>query len=256
MKLLLISDIHYGKDVNYPQFGPSDYVNTLGSKFPALFSKLMPKVNSFDIVFDLGDCISIEGPEEDFQTYSRFLNYFKNVKIPTVHLLGNHDTACLTREQLMHLNKTSKTYHSFDFKGFHHIVLDPQLKDGLFSIDEKQIEWLREDIKNIKLKTIVYSHYHCDEQSMEDNMYFCKKPEKAYIKEKKELRDIFEKSGKVKAFFCGHTHFFHKEKINGILYVTVPSFCENDGKGNPKGEYLELILNRFMTYIKLRKVVL
>jgi len=260
MKLLLISDVHFGKDMNYPLFGVSKFVSTFGSKFPSLFAKLIQKINESDLLVNIGDSIAIDllakDSKNDLETYRNFLKHFNDVKIPVKHLFGNHDTACMTRKELTELTKQSNTYFSFDLEGIHHIILDPQLIDSNFSIEDNQLSWLQKDLKKTNLMVIIYLHYRCDEQNMDDNVYFRDKKDKAFVRQKKELRKIFEDSGKVKLVFFGHTHYFHKENINDLLYVTVPSFTENDGTGEPCGSYLEVVIKSSIIDIAMKSIKL
>jgi hypothetical protein len=53
------------------------------------------------------------------------------------------------------------------------------------------------------------------------------------LQNRKIVREILEKSKKVKAFFSGHIHFYNKEIIKDIEYISIPSFSENDGEGKP-----------------------
>ena len=41
-----------------------------------------------------------------------------------------------------------------------------------------------------------------------------------------EVRDILEKSGKVKAVYQGHHHPGHRTVWNGIEYISLPAMCE------------------------------
>ena len=44
-----------------------------------------------------------------------------------------------------------------------------------------------------------------------------------------EIRDVLEKSNKVKSVFQGHFHPGFSSVHDGIKYITYPAMCENDG---------------------------
>jgi hypothetical protein len=48
------------------------------------------------------------------------------------------------------------------------------------------------------------------------------------VKNAAEVREILEKSGKVKAVWQGHYHTGHDSIINGISYHTLGAMCEGE----------------------------
>lgn len=242
MKILFLSDIHSGKDTNYPDVGGAEYVNTYGSQFPKLFSKLSDEMGKVDLVVNLGDAIADESAEKDAQTYKDFIQSFASSPVPVKHVIGNHDARWLTREQLCEIADQPKNYFSFDLGEYHHIILDARFDGYPFTMGSEQLVWLKEDLAATRLPTIAYLHYPADEQDMSKNYYFKGQNDRVFVKEKIELRNIFEESKKVCLVMSGHTHFFQESTINGIRYVTAPSFTENDGIGNPCGAFMVISL--------------
>lgn len=255
MKLLLLSDVHFGRDVMYPT-SRNESFGTHGLKFPAIFSKIISKLNEADILVNLGDGISAQGQEIDGIMYRKFLDYFDGIQIPVYHVIGNHDTTNLTRDQLMRLTGQKHTYFSFDKAGFHHIILDSKWKGYPEAIDDDQISWLKDDLENAKHASIVYMHYPCDEQNLEDNPFFSGHENWLFIRQKEELRKIFEESGNVKLVAFGHSHYFNLQKISNIIYLNAPSFTQTDGKGNPTGEYIEVVMDPSIINIDIRNIKL
>ncbi len=253
MKILIITDIHYGEDTNYPQYMGEDYVNSFGSQFEKFLPNLKNLIAEHDLVINLGDLIHEVDMESDLKQYKKAMELLEMGK-PVKHVLGNHDFRCLSKEQLSELIGTKKPYYSFDFKNYHHIVLDSfrNSRQEPCRIDEEQKLWLEKDLSAINLPTIVYCHYLLDNQSIESNYIFKNKPDRVFIENKENIRKILEASGKVLAVFSGHLHFFHEEIINNIKYITVPAFTENDGNNKPKAECLSVILedNKVTTNVK------
>ncbi len=244
MKILIISDIHYGKDTNYPQLVSKDYISSFGSQFEKYLPKFQALITEHDLVIDLGDLISEENPDVDVALYKKIVSLFGNSK-PVKFVLGNHEVRNVTKDPLLQVIGEEKAYYSFDIGGYHHIILDSfrNSRQEPCRIDSEQINWLKNDLEKTTFSSIVYCHYVLDDQSIENNYYFKNKPDRAFIQNKEEVRKIFEDSKKVVAVFSGHLHFYNQEKINNILYTTTPAFTENDGSGKPKADCLSVILN-------------
>lgn len=255
MKIFLITDINHGKNSNYPSLKGLEYINVYGEDYQKLIPILKREMDSCDLVINLGDFILAESEEKDREAYKEALNLL-STKTPIKHVAGNHDLRNLSRERWSLLAGEDSSYYSFDMGGYHHIVLNGNVTEprGPYHISEKQLLWLEEDLKNTMHRTIVYAHHPLDKQSMDDNYYFKDKPERTSINNKYFVRRILEKSEKVLAVFSGHTHFYNKEEIEGILYFTVPSFLENNGKHAPKAEYGIALLERDRVTLSIKKV--
>lgn len=255
MNIFLITDIHYGKDINYPKLAGEDYVNLFGAKISGLSEKLISEMEKSDLVINLGDFICNENQEKDIETYKNALSFISS-KILTKHVPGNHDLLNITREKWPELVAESKTYYSFDIGGYHHIVLDGTRTEprGPHYIGDEQLKWLEVDIAKTTLNSIVYCHYPLDNQSMENNYYFKDKPENGSLSNRYFVRRILERSGKVMAVFSGHTHFYNQQEINGIMYCTVPSFSENNGTNEPKLEYVVATISENQVTAEVKKI--
>lgn len=246
MKILVFSDAHFGDDINYDIIGGLKYVNAFGSQFPSIIKKLKSEFKKYDLVVNLGDSIFNKSKKDDPIIYKEFLRFFKDVKTPMIHLLGNHDLRFISRKQLNDFLKQEKSYYSKDSVGIHHIVLSARSHHMGFHphLSKTQIEWLKRDLRKTKLPTVVYTHFLLDEQSIKENYYFNTfKKNMVLIEERKEVRDILEKSKKVLLVVNGHTHFYHQQIIKGIIYLNAPSITENDGKGKPTKKYMEIIID-------------
>jgi len=106
-----------------------------------------------------------------------------------------------------------------------------------YLIREDQKKWLTKSLNETKFPTLIYLHHPIDDQSMENNYYFKNRPQSSCVSNRGEVRSILEKSEKVVAVFNGHTHFFSAQEVNGIRYITVPSFAENNGEHKPNLQF-------------------
>lgn len=243
MKILIITDIHYGEDTNYLKLIDKDYVNLFGSQFEKYLPNIKTLVKEHDLTINLGDLINGSDTESDLIQYKKAVEFFGKEK-PVKYVLGNHELRTLSRSQLVEIIGEKKPYYSFDLNNYHHIVLDGfrDFEEDLYKIDKEQLVWLQKDLKDTNLLSLIYCHYVFDNQSLDSNYYF-NKPQRVFIENKEEVRKIFEDSKKIIAVFSGHLHFFHQEIINGIKYITAPAFSENDGNHKPKAECLSIDLN-------------
>lgn len=191
-----------------------------------------------DLLVNLGDDIEDEGREADLARYTECQDILRTAKAELVNVAGNHDTIHLTRDDLARIWKhEGPLFYSMDRAGFHLAVLHTlERKDVEVRIPHAQLDWLKEDLARTKLPTIVLMHHSASEQDLEDSRWFKGLAHLALVKERLELRRIFEESGKVRAVFNGHVHRNYLDVIAGIPYVTIQSLIENlddDAPGRP-----------------------
>ncbi len=258
MKIFLITDIHHGEDTNYERLGGLEYVNVYGAQFRDIIPKLYSEIESCDLVVNLGDFIHDTGPE-DMETYKEAMKLLET-NTTTKHVRGNHDSWNITKEEWAALIGEDKSYYDFDLGGYHHIVLDCNRAENKASvpylISEEQREWLKSSLEKTSLKTLVYLHHPVDEQSMENNYYFKDHPERSSVTNKIEVTSLLEASQKVLAVFTGHTHFLSDQTVNGIRYITVPSFGENDGSHKPNAKYAIVSLEGDTIEVEIKQVLI
>ncbi len=105
-------------------------------------------------------------------------------------------------------------------------------------ITDEQIKWLKEELKKTDKDCIVFVHAGLADQDLTGNPWFEGRPEFCLIKNRDEIRNILENSGKVKAVFNSHLHWDKKHTHNSIPYFTLQSLVENeDDKGVPSQAY-------------------
>ncbi|MCX7948980.1 MAG: metallophosphoesterase [Treponemataceae bacterium] len=183
-------------------------------------------------------------------------------KGPRYHVMGNHDTDQLSKEDVStkivnggtgEIIPKGKTYYSFDKGGIHFVVLDACYKaDGNpysgvpgspgsgyswsdANIPAVEVEWLKNDLASTKLPTIVFSHQLLCPLEQVDAAY-----DPAHsVKNAAEIRSILEKSGVVVAAFAGHYHDGGYMKVNGIHYVCLQA---NAAYGNDASYHNQYVL--------------
>lgn len=176
-----------------------------------------------DFIIQLGDFCMAESPNK------AFLKIWEQYKGPKYHVLGNHDMDKQSKEAMLDFWGMPKPYYSYDFEGYHFIVLDANFlyQDGQFIdynkanfyVDDKlrtfinteQIEWFKSDLEATQLPTIVFSH-----QSLWHYQWG--------VKNRLTLQKIME-AHQEKIICClnGHNHIDYHYHSNGIDYIEINS---------------------------------
>lgn len=232
----MISDVHYA---DREPAGNRFYRQSLSKMKEAIDRLNQEKV---DFVIELGDFKDQDVTPNEAQTVTYLAaieKAFQQFNGPTFHVLGNHDMDSLSKQQFLErventgIPKTA-SYYSFNKNGLHFIVLDGNYtKDGVsydhgnFSWDEASIpkdelEWLKNDLKQNQLPSIVFIHQMLDES----------KNAKQAVQNAPEVRQILEQSGKVICVLQGHVHEERYNLINGIHYYSVNAMIDGDGPEN------------------------
>jgi predicted MPP superfamily phosphohydrolase len=176
-----------------------------------------------DYIIQLGDFCMADNKNKDF------MNIWQTFKGPKYHVLGNHDMDRNSKKEMLEFWGMPKTYYSYDFHGFHFIVLDANFlyKDGVFMdyeksnfyvdssyrtfIDHEQIAWLKADLEATTSPTVIFSH-----QSLWHYQWG--------VKNRLVIQKIME-GYKEKIICCmnGHNHIDFHHHQNGIDYLEINS---------------------------------
>lgn len=236
LTMALISDLHFGPEA---RFGGK--LRKLTHHAARLTEEFVARVNAEirpDMVVNLGDDIEDESREADLARYAECQAILRKANAKLVNVAGNHDTIHMNREDLVRMwGREGQLHYSFDEGDFHFSVLHTiERKDVDVRIPGAQLDWLREDLRQTRLPTIVLMHHSASEQDTRGSRWFEGRAHLALVVERAGLRRILEESGKVKAVFNGHLHRNHCDVIRGIPYVTLQSLIENlddDAPGRP-----------------------
>ena len=176
-----------------------------------------------DFIIQLGDFCFGDSKNRDF------LVIWETFKGPKYHVLGNHDMDKNSKAQMLDFWGMPATFYSWDFQGFHFMVLDANFlyQDGKFIdyetanfyvdanyrtfIDHEQIEWFKGDLEDTSLPTIVLSH-----QSLWHYQWG--------VKNRLTLQKIMESHAeKIICCMNGHNHIDFHHHQNGIDYIEINS---------------------------------
>lgn len=206
------------------------------------FSRAIERVNKLapDFVITGGDLV-MDTLETKFaradMLYNLYLKTSGKFKMPVYNTLGNHEIFGLYEKsgispdhpeygKKMFAKRIGKTYYSFDFKGWHFMILDSvvgvdrEKYRGLIS--DEQVEWIKDDLAGVDKNTplVICTHIpfitsatQIDKGSLEAN------GENIVINNSKEVLDLFT-SHNLKLILQGHLHFLEDIYVAGLHFIT------------------------------------
>jgi predicted phosphodiesterase len=265
LKIGFVTDLHFGPEAFHD--GKLRKLTHHAAELTRGVVRAMNEEVKPDLLVNLGDDIEDEGREQDLARYSECQEILRTATAELVNVAGNHDTIHLTRDDLTAMWRhtgpglsppreyAGTLFYSLDRGGFHLAVLHTlERKDVEVRIPHAQLEWLEADLAGTSLPVVVLMHHSASEQDLSDSFWFKGLPHLALVKERRELRGILERSGKVRVVFNGHVHRNHLDVIAGIPYVTIQSLIENldaDAPGRPAAAYAVAHLEESRTTVRV-----
>lgn len=226
-RFAMITDLHYA---DKPTSGTRHYRDTL-SKLAEASEQI--RAAKPDFMVELGDLIDAADSVETEISYLRTINReFSKLAKQRHYVLGNHCVDTLKKEEFLAEVQQAKSFYSFDTGKTHFVVLDSCFRsDGTpyarknfkwtdANVPPHELEWLRSDLSETELPTIVLAHQRLD---TEDNHG---------VRNAASVRQVLEASGKVQAVFQGHSHKNDYKDINGVHYCTLVAMVEGKGVKN------------------------
>ena len=167
----------------------------------------------------------------------------------------------LNPEEVAKILKYKQMYYSFDYGLFHFIALSFVMTEDYThnlsaisaKIPDNQIDWLKIDLSKTNKPTIVFSHYGLADDDMKGNFWFEKDPYHAMLSNRKQIRHILEKSGRVRAVISAHQHWNKMLIHQGIPYFTLTSLIENtnnDGLASKAHTVVDLDIKKIIVKVK------
>lgn len=224
MKIGIFTDSHY-----------SSQKITCGNRYNSLsLSKIKEacrffKTNCCDLILSLGDLIDREDThEKEIYNLKEVAQVIHACKIPTFCVMGNHDAFAFVPEEFYGIlqgcrpksmsvgNKHLLFLDACYFRsGAHYTPAGGDWTDTYFPFTEE----LDKEIQSRNGDVYIFMHQNIDPAVMENHC----------LGNAAELRELFERSGKVRRVYQGHYHPGCRSLHNGIDYITYPAMCEHDG---------------------------
>jgi len=186
-----------------------------------------------DVAVELGDFVD-SGVRPDSAEELGFLHAieaeFSKVRALRCHVLGNHCVATLPKATFLRAVRQRRSWYSFDRRNVHCIVLDACFrKDGVSydagpfdwrdtEIPAAQRDWLAEDLKRTRRRTVVFVHQRLDLPQGDPYAVYSSAT----------VRGILEESHKVCAVVMGHSHENALQRIAGIPYIALDAMVDGD----------------------------
>lgn len=207
-----------------------------------------------DFLVEIGDLKDEGDPPDEMATLGFLATIEKalmDFRGPLYHVLGNHDMDSISKEQFLagisnHGFPKAQSYYSFNRGSFHFVVLDANFSrtgapydHGNFDwkdahVPEEQLAWLKRDLRDTPLPTVVFVHQQLDAPGFPDShRVYC--PDNADA-----VRKILEDSKKVLICFQGHYHPGSLHTLGGIHYYTLKGVIEGSGKAHNSYAIVEI----------------
>lgn len=255
MRFALITDVHFGPVAHFD--GKLRKLSHEAGRLSRAVVDALQAEADLDLLINLGDVVEDENRSVDRARYGEFVGILEQLKVPLLHVAGNHDQVHLTEDDLRQLWRHSGPLHYVrDVAGVRFIVLNTlETKDVAVHLPEAQLTWLRGELARAESPVVVLMHHPASEMLLEGNRWFSKAPHICRVAERRALRRILEESGKVVAVFNGHVHWNHVDVIGNIPYFTLQSLIENlddDAPGRPARAYAVCDLDRHGLHVDVR----
>ena len=169
--------------------------------------------------------------------------------MPLRNAIGNHDIFGVLKQsgiaptdplygKKMYQDRMGQTYYSFDYKGYHFVVLDSiqPTPDRLWEarVDAAQLNWLREDLKKLPQAAPVIAVVHCPIvtafATYAEIVSAGRKYNTMTVANGPEVLEILD-SANVLAVLQGHTHVNEIVQHKNTQYITSGAVCGNWWRG-------------------------
>jgi len=243
--------------LHFRRLGDTEYYRGLERKLirfaEPLFSKLVKDINDFapDAVVNLGDIIEHVNVQTDTKNLEKISSVLKQINAPLFSCVGNHEVINLEPAKVANLLGQEKPTFSADVGGHHLVFLSPSDKEtdmpGGYkmkrTISDADLLWLKNDLKNNRLPTIVFTHFGLAKDDLAGNHWFGSDLYRAegFLENEDAVKDVLHESKNLLCVFNGHHHWTKTVMENGIPYHTVGSLIEDTtGKGVPDGVWFKV----------------
>lgn len=250
-KIVIFSDLHYAPEK--PINNGSIIDRKLMEYAEPLLQNLINKINNEikpDLVINLGDLVEdFNDHDKDIINLKYIWNKFKNINAEFYSCIGNHDLRSMSsRNEVEQIMGYKHSTFSLNKNGMHIVILGTYVNNDLGTtsggilktqfISQEDLDWLREDLKQNNLPTIICIHFGVAEDDMKGNWWFESCPERALLGNRKELKEVIKNNKNILAVFSGHQHWTRYIKENEISYYVLGSMTENiNDDGVPDGVY-------------------
>jgi hypothetical protein len=240
LKLVLFADTHIGPNA---ECRPGEEVECLMKQFVDIINtEIKP-----DLVIELGDRINNNNHDADMANLIKFAAVLENLKMPCMHVFGNHDIHNLSKEENVEILKSPVSYRNYSYKGFDLIFLDtadPVIDFIGGDVSHKQLAWLEDRLHANDLPKIILAHHPMMGQDLQGNPHFASFPHLAALKDGNKIKKTFDGCKNIIVYISAHVHWFYFSTRSGFPFISIPSFTEAYPlKKDAPGMFVELIIS-------------
>lgn len=221
----IFTDTHYSK------------VSEIGTRRPSKsldkFKIMLENLHNKDVsnIICLGDIINaVSNKAQNIENYVTFINCLTQYDMKMFLVLGNHDMEALTNNEFKKLspniNIAPFTYESDNrlliFLDANYDIFGNAYKDEndwiQSYVPQFQLDMLYDTLSRADKEAVIFIHQNLDNRPNDPHI----------VKNAPQVREILERSGKVKQVYQGHYHHGMYNLQNGIEYITLKAMCELD----------------------------
>jgi hypothetical protein len=186
--------------------------------------------NGAEFILTGGDNVDIDVLGDDRETaellYTKFSEQIANSEVPVYSTLGNHDRFMGGKKDSELYNEglfekyLGKSYYSFDFEGWHFIVLNStQSGPEGYCIGDVQLDWLKDDVGRLDPETPIVLSAHVPFLSVYYPALEGKYTHTDTFSNFKQVWDVFD-GYKLKLVLQGHMHLYEEIYVKGVQFIT------------------------------------
>ncbi|KPK82196.1 MAG: hypothetical protein AMS27_14775 [Bacteroides sp. SM23_62_1] len=249
-----LTDIHLQPELNAVEgFKKAiDTINILNPDFVVTGGDLV--MDAMDVSYGRADSL-----------YNLYLDVSRGFHMPVYNTIGNHehfglyrreevDTAFSEYGKKMYEKRIGPRYYSFDYKGWHFMVLDAvgitEEREYIGMIDDEQIEWIKSDLVGIDNNTPIVLSTHIPFITVQTQLAegsLAATPASLIINNAKDVLYLFWEHN-LKLILQGHLHFLEEIYLNEqVHFITAGAvsgrWWKNRPESNPEEGFLMIYVN-------------
>lgn len=220
----IIADIHNGPDTAF-----RGDMRKLGTQALILLREFVCAANELDrldVVVHLGDVIEDADLETDRRNFAAVISELRGLRVPILHVTGNHDTRVLKQTDLDELRGAGPSFPAA-VNGVELLVLPTYSKDGRCCTTTEDLATLAEQLEVGSGPALLFAHHGLGDQNLKGNPWFEHAPHLALLDRRKEVQALVSSHPRVQAVFNGHLHWSNLVFHDDRPYFTIQSLTEN-----------------------------
>lgn len=192
----------------------------------------------------LGDLVEDESAAADAEHVRIVRSVLETGGFPVTYLAGNHDVTNLSRAGLRGA-LDGDLWGRLTVDGHDLLYLDssaPRLSGARGEIGDEQLAFLDRTLPDLE-DALLFVHHPVCYLDLSDNYWFGEYPERALCGNKKEVNDVVEAHGGVRAAFSGHVHETRHVRYRGVDHVVLNAFNKELPDADVTGTYATVDLD-------------